>query len=159
MRASAKLTAKLTRAYLIDHRWELVRETSDIESPGALRSPDDVGRWLLANKLHEQPVEHFWCLMLNTRNHPIMLCDVSKGTLSGSIVHPREFYRAAVIEAAAGCIAVHNHPSGDCTPSAEDIAITKRLSEAGKVLGIELLDHVIVSPKGIWLSMKEKGFL
>ncbi|HOI43214.1 MAG TPA: JAB domain-containing protein, partial [Elusimicrobiales bacterium] len=83
---------------------------------------------------------------------------VSIGTLNYNLVHPREVFEPAVKNLAAGVIVAHNHPSGCLEPSDEDISLTKRLAEAGRLLGIELLDHVIVA-KGGWLSFKEKGLL
>ena len=83
---------------------------------------------------------------------------VSRGVLTGSLVHPREVFRSAIAEAAAGIIVVHNHPSGDPTPSAEDRAVTGQLVAAGKVVGIPLLDHVVVAGDR-WLSFSSQGWL
>ena len=78
--------------------------------------------------------------------------------MTASIVHPREVFKEAILESAYSFIAVHNHPSGETTPSKEDIAITKRLQEVGQVMGIQLLDHVIVSSEG-YTSLKDGGYL
>ena len=88
--------------------------------------------------------ERFVVLHLDTRNRVKAIQEVSRGTVSASLVHPREVFRAAIIEGATGIILGHNHPSGDTTPSSEDIAITKRLVDAGSMLGIKILDHVII---------------
>lgn len=88
--------------------------------------------------------ELFYCLLLDTRNRYLREERVSEGSLTASLVHPREAFRAAVREAASAVIFAHNHPSGDPTPSREDTELTRRLWEAGKVLGIRVLDHVIV---------------
>lgn len=102
--------------------------------------------------------EQFVVLLLNTRNRVIGSNVVSLGTLDASIVHPRETFKAAVILGASAIIMVHNHPSGDPTPSREDLAITKRMVKAGEVLGIAVLDHVILG-EGCHFSLKEGGML
>lgn len=88
--------------------------------------------------------EHFWSIMLNTKNHVLKVVEISVGSLNASIVHPRELFKSAVAVSAASVVVVHNHPSGDITPSGADIQLTRRLVKAGDVLGIELLDHVII---------------
>lgn len=82
----------------------------------------------------------------------------SKGTLNSSLVHPREVFRTALKKACNAIILVHNHPSGDCSPSREDIDVTRRLSDAGKIMGIEILDHVIIGD-GRYVSLKERGVI
>jgi DNA repair protein RadC len=102
--------------------------------------------------------EHFRVMVLDTKNRLIACEDVSIGSLSASLVHPRELYKSAIRRSAAGVVVVHNHPSGDVTPSLADIELTKRLVKAGDVLGIDLLDHVIVGD-GRWTSLKELNYL
>jgi DNA repair protein RadC len=97
-------------------------------------------------------------VLLNTKNMVISIKDVSIGSLNSSIVHPREVFNEAVKKSCASIIVSHNHPSGDPTPSSEDINLTHRLSECGKLLGIEMLDHIIIG-NGIYISLKEKGIL
>lgn len=97
-------------------------------------------------------------IMLNTKNVVIHIKDVSKGSLNSSIVHPREVFSEAVKNSSASIILCHNHPSGDPTPSSEDINITLRIKECGKLMGIELLDHLIIGD-GTYVSLKEKGIL
>lgn len=97
-------------------------------------------------------------LMVNTKNVIINVKDVSLGSLNSSIVHPREVFAEAVKKSCASIIVCHNHPSGDPTPSSEDINITHRLKECGKILGIELLDHIVIG-NGVYVSLKEKGIL
>ncbi len=99
--------------------------------------------------------ETFVTLHLDTRNCPIAMEVVSIGTLNGSMVHPREVFKAAILNNAAQIILAHNHPSGDPTPSREDIELTKRMREAGELLGIEVLDHLIVTADQGFFSMKE----
>ena len=102
--------------------------------------------------------EHFVAFYLNTRNHWLHYETVSIGTLSASLVHPREVFFPAIAHAAAALIVAHNHPSGDCTPSAEDRDSTLRLLRSGELLGIPLLDHLIVSGLSFY-SFKDHGLL
>jgi DNA repair protein RadC len=97
-------------------------------------------------------------ILLNTKNMVIMIRDVSIGSLNSSIVHPREVFNDAVKRSAASIIVCHNHPSGDPSPSTEDVNITHRLKECGRILGIDLLDHMIIG-NGSYVSLKEKGIL
>ncbi len=97
-------------------------------------------------------------LLLDGRNRVMRQSRVSQGTLNASLVHPREVFRSAVREAAAALVLVHNHPSGDPTPSREDLEITDRLVEAGGVLGIRVLDHVVIAD-GRFYSFRERGQL
>ena len=97
-------------------------------------------------------------LLLDGRNCVMRQSRISQGTLNASLVHPREVFRCAVREAAAALVLVHNHPSGDPTPSREDLEITDRLVEAGRVLGIRVLDHVVIA-EGRFYSFRERGQL
>ncbi len=101
--------------------------------------------------------EEFRVLVLNNKNHVIRKCVVSVGTISEAIVHPREVFREAIREAGSSIIIAHNHPSGVLTPSKEDIQTTRRIREAGEIIGIELLDHLIISETS-YLSMREEGY-
>tara|TARA_Y100000294_G_C8499043_1_gene314020 strand:+ start:345 stop:761 length:417 start_codon:yes stop_codon:yes gene_type:complete len=92
----------------------------------------------------DQDKEHFWVMGLDVKNTIKYLELVSLGSLSSGIVHPRETYRLACIKAVASIVAVHNHPSGDPTPSQDDIEITNRLKKSGDILGIKMLDHIII---------------
>ena len=107
---------------------------------------------------YDQDKEHFWVLGLNARNTLQYLELVSLGTLNASMVHPREVFRLSVHKAVASIIIAHNHPSGNTEPSADDLAITKRLVESGKILGIEVVDHIMITGRG-YLSFKEKNLL
>lgn len=127
------------------------------ETPSIIRSPKDVFdimRFTIGHLMHEE----FWILPLNTKNHIICKERISVGTLNSTLVHPREVYRSLIRRAAASWIAVHSHPSGDVTSSPEDIQLTKRLVEAGELLGVPLLDHVIVSTDS-YCSLKEQGLM
>lgn len=103
--------------------------------------------------------EVFSALLLDAKNRLLRAVTVSVGTLTASLVHPREVYKAAIRHSAASIILAHNHPSGDPTPSREDIEITERLAEAGRVLGIDLLDHVVLGSDGRFESLREQGIL
>lgn len=122
-----------------------------------IRSPKDIAD-LVSEDLRYLQKEHFVCLFLNTKNHLLAQETLSMGSLNASIVHPREVFRAAIKRSSASIICVHNHPSGDPTPSPEDIALTHRLVEAGSIIGIEVLDHVIIGDQR-FLSLKEQGFM
>lgn len=94
--------------------------------------------------MRDETVEVFRVVLLDARHHVLAFPEISRGTLNASLVHPREVFRPAVIAAAASVIVVHNHPSGDPTPSAEDEAVTRRLARAGEILGIPVVDHVVM---------------
>lgn len=102
--------------------------------------------------------EHFCVFFLDTQNHILGKEIVSIGTLNASLIHPRETFRTAILKNAAAVIVVHNHPSGSLEPSAEDLRVTKRLVDAGKLLGINVLDHVIVTANS-YTSLKERELL
>jgi DNA repair protein RadC len=102
--------------------------------------------------------EKFLCAFLNIKNSVFKDMVVSEGTLTSSLVHPREVFRYAIKEAAASVLFIHNHPSGDTAPSKDDITITKRLVETGRIVGIGVLDHIIISDDR-YLSLMEKGYL
>ena len=120
--------------------WEIVKEL--------LASEDEVDR----------DKEHFWVFHLDVRNRIKLIELVSLGTLNSSLVHPREVFTRAVGERSAQIIIAHNHPSGECVPSDEDIEITRRLVKAGTLLGIELIDHLVVTEAG-YTSLKEKRLI
>jgi len=121
------------------------------------KAPADAGRYLLP-RYGSRPVEAFGILALDVRHRLKREAVVSVGCLTSSVVHPREVFQEAVLSRAAALIVFHNHPSGDPEPSAEDLALTRRLAAAGALMGIELLDHVIVGAAG-WVSLKERGVL
>ena len=123
-----------------------------------LRDPAAVYEIMCGRRLPRDR-EVFSALLLNAKNCLIRAVTVSVGTLTASLVHPREVFKAAVRHSAASIILVHNHPSGDPTPSGEDIEVTEKLVEAGNVLGIDLLDHVILGSKGRFESLRETGYL
>lgn len=122
-----------------------------------IRTPEDGARYVM-EEMRFLNQEHFVVLFLNTKNEVIHKQTIFVGTLNSSVVHPREVFREAVKRSSAAIIAVHNHPSGDPTPSREDIAVTRRLYEAGELMGISFLDHLVIGDKK-YVSMKEKGYL
>ncbi|WP_153123603.1 RadC family protein [Peribacillus tepidiphilus] len=122
-----------------------------------IRSPEDCANYCM-NDMRFLTQEHFVCLYLNTKNQVLHRQTIFIGSLNSSIVHPREVYKEAFRRSAASIICVHNHPSGDPTPSREDIEVTKRLAECGKIIGIDILDHIIIGEKK-YVSLKEKGYL
>jgi DNA repair protein RadC len=103
--------------------------------------------------------EHFWVIGLSTRNAMQYIDLVSLGTLNASLVHPREVFRFSILKAVSSIILSHNHPSGDSEPSEEDLRITKRLVEAGKIIGIEVLDHIVIGSRDSFCSFKERGII
>ena len=118
-----------------------------------ITSPNDVVD-VFQNTLKHYKVEHFIAVFLSTKNTIIGSETISVGSLNASIVHPREVFNRAIKKHAASIVVLHNHPSGDTTPSREDLNITTRLCEAGKILGIEVLDHIIIGFQGYY-SFKE----
>lgn len=130
---------------------EIDRERFFVKTPS-----DAVG--LVRNRLKDKKKEYFVCILLDTRAQVIKVCDVAIGTLDSSMVHPREVYKEAVAASAASVIFVHNHPSGDPTPSDIDARMNKQLVEAGELLGIEVLDHLIIGNPD-FASMKTRGLM
>jgi DNA repair protein RadC len=136
----------------------VVRESGPWEAP-PLKSPDDV-RDLMVNHLDLENCdrEHFVVAYLNRKGYLNAVHVVSIGGLHSSIVHPREVFKPAFETSSASIILAHNHPSGDPTPSQEDIEITRRLIEAGNILGITVLDHIVIG-SGRYVSLKNRGLI
>ncbi|MBM7620454.1 DNA repair protein RadC [Bacillus tianshenii] len=122
-----------------------------------IRSPEDAANYVMED-MRFLTQEHFVCLYLNTKNQVLHQQTIFIGSLNASIVHPREVFKEAFRRSAASFICLHNHPSGDPSPSREDIDVTKRLNECGKLIGIELLDHLIIGDQK-FISLKEKGYV
>lgn len=131
-----------------------IEKASEVKT---IRGPEDAAEYVMPHLRFEER-EHFEIILLDTKNHILGLRDISTGSLSASIVHPREVFLAAIRGGCASIILVHNHPSGDPAPSREDIAITQRLVKAGALLDIPVLDHVIIGD-GRFASLKEKGMM
>ena len=139
----------------------IVRREPGQPSPRILTSPQAVA--LLAGdllKAADDDKEHFWAIFLNAQNHYLMHTLVSTGTQSASLVHPREVFGPALRAGAASLILVHNHPSGDPTPSREDLRLTRQLAEGAKLLDLRLHDHLIIgNGTERWVSLAERGSL
>lgn len=129
---------------------------SPVENRFTIRSPEDAYNYLKDMAYLTQ--EHFVVLGLNTKNEVQFRETVFIGSLNASIVHPRECFKYLIRRSCASAIVAHNHPSGQPDPSREDIEVTKRLAEAGKIMGCEILDHIIVGAEK-YVSLKEKGYL
>ncbi|WP_346962244.1 JAB domain-containing protein [Clostridium sp.] len=135
---------------------KLIKEGSILYEPRRVSSPKDAVE-LAKDFLIESDREKMILVCLDNKNQPTSINTVSVGSLNSSIVHPREVFKVAILSNSASIIVYHNHPSGDVTPSKEDINITERLKEAGKILGIELIDHIIVGSNESYYSFKERG--
>ena len=144
--------SQIKAAFELANRLECYSEAG--EKP-VIKTPDDVAS-LVKGRLRGKKKEHFLALLLDTRNQLIKVAEVSVGSLDTSIVHPREVFKEAISASAASVIFVHNHPSGDPGASEDDIKLTKRLAEAGGIVGIDVLDHIIVCDKN-YLSLKREG--
>ena len=138
----------------------MVKERSIMYESRYITSPEQVV--LMVNehlKMDRLDRESFIILALDAKCRPTHISTVSTGSLTASIVHPREVFKLAILAKAHSIVAVHNHPSGNPTPSDEDKKITKRLKEAGQLLGIPLLEHIIIGECGDYISLKEQGEL
>jgi len=148
----------IAKATQLKAAFELANRLEDYSETGKkllVKTPDDVAN-IVKGRLRDKKKEHFLALLLDTRSQLIKASEISVGSLDTSIVHPREVFKEAISASAASVIFVHNHPSGDCTASEDDIELTKRLAEAGEIVGIEVLDHIIIGDKK-HLSLKSKG--
>lgn len=151
-----KYKTKLTE----DKRVTLEKEIS-VNRPdmvNVIRSPEDavsVGKGFL--RVHEESEEYLYMICMNTKNKIIGVFEVSHGNVNSSIFGVREIFQKALLANAVSIIVMHNHPSGDPNPSREDIEVTKRLVEAGKIIGVNVLDHIIVGES--YTSLKEKGYV
>ena len=119
--------------------------------------PEDAADYAMPRFRYEDR-EHFAVILLNVKNHILSMPVISVGSLTASVVHPREVFKAAIQQAAASIILVHNHPSGDPTPSKEDIEVTARMVQVGRVMDIPVLDHIILGNDN-YISLKEKGVI
>lgn len=133
-----------------------VTTLAPVERP-IIRTPDDVAA-LLMPRFRYETKESFIAILLSTKNHVLKTPVISVGSLNASIVHPRELFREAINASAAAVILAHNHPSGDPAPSPEDVSLTRKLVDAGKLLDIPVLDHIVLGD-GKYISFKEKGIL
>lgn len=152
-----KYKTKLTE----NKRVELEKEYS-VNRPDLMpniKSPDDaaqVGTDFI--RIHEEPEEYMYMLCLNNKNRITGIFEISHGNVNSSIVGPREVFQKALLANAVNIILMHNHPSGDPSPSTEDIKVTKRLTEVGEILGLRVLDHLIIGDRR-YISLKDKGYI
>lgn len=114
---------------------------------------------VLINLLEREPVEVMVALYLSTRHELLCFQEISRGSLDATVIHPRDLFKGALLANAAGIILGHNHPSGDPSPSRDDLALTRRLISAGDLVGVDILDHIVVAPFKRYVSLKELGRL
>ena len=145
--------AQIKACFELGKREELEPELKNFD----IKDPEAVVKAIRAS-IKDKAKEHFKLILLNPRNKIIGISTISIGTLNASLVHPREVFKDAIMHSAASVVLAHNHPSGDPEPSEDDIKITKRLIEAGKILGVEVIDHIIIGKNGFF-SFKEKGLI
>jgi DNA repair protein RadC len=145
--------AQLKASFELGRRQDVVDEPSRYE----LTSPQNVVKSVRAS-IEDKAKEHFKLVLLNVRNSILDISTISVGTVNASLVHPREVFKKAIAHGASSVVLAHNHPSGNAEPSEDDVKLTRRLVEAGKLLGIEVLDHVIITATG-YTSFKESGLL
>ena len=137
---------------------QLVKEKSLAYGSKQINCPKDAAV-IAGDFLAGADREHFVVVCLDTKSNVNALNTVSVGTLNSSLVHPREVFKAAILANSNAIILCHNHPSGDPSPSKEDMEVTKRLVEAGNIMGIEVLDHVVIGDNGNYVSLKERGMM
>ena len=145
--------AMLKASFELGKRQDLEPDLKDFD----IKDPQSVVKAIRAS-IKDKAKEHFKLILLNTRHKVSRISTVSIGTLNSNLVHPREVFKEAISHSTASVVFAHNHPSGDSEPSEDDLTITKRLVEAGKILGIEVLDHIIITKNGFF-SFKEKGLI
>jgi len=139
-------------------RVEMVKERSAAITINKVSNPQDAAG-ILTDFLVGADREHFVVMCLDTKNKVNAINVVSVGVLNSTMVHPREVFKPAILSNAASVIVGHNHPSGDPTPSRDDVEIVRRLVEAGKILGIEVLDSLVLGDNGTFVSFKKEGLL
>jgi len=145
--------AQIKACFELGKREELEPETKDFD----IKDPEAVVKAIRAS-IKNKAQEHFKLILLNPRNKIIGISTISIGTLNASLVHPREVFKDAIVHSAASVVLAHNHPSGDPEPSEDDIKITNKLVESGRILGIEVIDHIIIG-KNNFCSFKERGLI
>jgi DNA repair protein RadC len=145
--------AQIKACFELGKRMDLEPELKDFD----IKDPQSVVKAISAS-IKDKAKEHFKLILLNARNKILGISTISIGSLNASIAHPREVFKDAIMHNAYSVVLAHNHPSGDPEPSEDDLTITKRFLEAGKILGIEVIDHIIITKTGFF-SFKEKGLL
>ncbi|MEW5953348.1 MAG: DNA repair protein RadC [Bacillota bacterium] len=147
------------KAVRLNASFELARRLARVlpEEKPSITSPENAAALVMEEMRHFDR-EHFWALLLNTKNQVVAREVISIGALDFSVVHPRELFKAAIKRSAAAVILVHNHPSGDPTPSPQDIEVTTKLVEAGNIVGIKVLDHLVIGDNK-FTSFKTQGLM
>jgi DNA repair protein RadC len=145
---------QIKAAFELANRWD---HSGKVKAAIIIKSPEDAYLELKA-KARGQMKEHFWAILLDTRNKVIKSVEISVGSLDSSIVHPRELFKEAISASASSIIAAHNHPSGNPEASQDDIKLSRRLKEAGELIGIDVVDHIIIGD-GRYISLKREGLL
>ncbi|MBM4146854.1 MAG: JAB domain-containing protein [Nitrospira sp.] len=144
---------QIKACFELGKRKDLEPELKDFD----IKEPQNIVKAIRAS-IKDKAKEHFKLILLNARNKILGISTISIGSLNASIVHPREVFKDAIVHNAYSVVLAHNHPSGDSEPSEDDLTITKRLKEAGKILGIEVIDHIIISKNG-YFSFKDRGLI
>ncbi len=145
--------AQIKACFELGKREDLEPELKNFD----IKDPEAVVKAIRAS-IQDKAKEHFKLILLNPRNKIIGISTISVGTLNASLVHPREVFKDAIMHSAASVVLAHNHPSGDPAPSEDDLKITKRLVDSGKLLGIEVLDHIIIAKNG-FKSLANEGLI
>ena len=145
--------AQIKASFELGKRQDLEPELKDFD----IKDPEAVVKAIRAS-IKDKAKEHFKLIVLNPRNKIIRISTISIGTLNASLVHPREVFKDAIMHSAASVVLAHNHPSGDPEPSEDDLKITKKLVDSGKILGIEVLDHIIIT-KNAFKSLANEGLI
>ena len=145
----------MVRSIEARYRNEVVRDDAPEWVSMRFTKPEQV--YEMFRDLRRETKEHFVVLHLDGKNRIVCIDHISLGSLNQSIVHPREVFKTALLSSAAALILIHNHPTGDPSPSREDMEITRRLKEAGELLGITVLDHIVIGER--YLSFSESGML
>ena len=151
-----KYKTKLTENKRVELEKEVSMNCPDLSY--AIKSPEDaanIGKQFM--RIHENTEEYLYLICMNTKNKVIGVFELTHGSVNSSMFSVREVYQKALLANAVSIILMHNHPSGDPTPSRQDIEVTKRASDAGDLIGVELLDHIIVGDR--YVSLKEKGYV
>lgn len=149
------ITVNLSKKRVSVVTLQLIRERTIMYAKRRITSPGDAAS-LFRHYMGDVDREHFVLLGLNTKHEPVVIETVHIGSLNSSIVHPREVFKSSILSNAACIMVCHNHPSDDCEPSREDMLVTERLTQAGDLLGIPLLDHLIIGTEE-YISLKERG--
>ena len=149
------------RTILTEYKRVVLEKEVSVNYPNIapiIRSPEDaaiVGRDFM--RIHEEPEEYMYMICMNNKNRIIGVFEISHGNVNSSIVGVREIFQKALLANAVSIILLHNHPSGDPSPSSEDVKVTKRIIEAGHIIGVEVLDHLIIGDT--YVSLKDKGYI